>query len=354
MHVNSSDSGPPLIGKPKQKLFVTTPPFLGWKGKQRTMAACIYNLDVAAWLAFLLGTVNSVQALIATVGNLAVFVIFMKNPRLRTRSNYCLMSLAATDLLVGIVLEPLHVVQFFSSEHRNNCGLNTVRRFLSTLLMGASIGSIAVISYDRYIHLSQTVNYIQYMPKKKVVLLLVLCWLGPLVIPAFRFASEVAYKVFVVLYIIGVLAIMVTCYVFIIKIVKNRGRLLSNSADSGKRNTADIKAHVRAAKAVILIISFFIATFAPLAVYHLVTAISGLVTTKQVMSDVEREVGYAVLMTLGMANSGANPIIYYLRIPEFRSTMKRYIGSFLPNFVTVETNETKSDTKDSRIIEDQI
>ena len=143
----------------------------------------------------------------ASFGNLMFFMVIARNKQLHTRSNACLVSLATTDMLVGIILEPLHIIQFFAAEYRNNCGLNSARRFLSTFFMCASIGAITVVSYDRYMHLSKTVNYIQFMSTRKVVTLLIISWLVPLVMSMFHFTKEIVLKVFVIVYIFTSLAI---------------------------------------------------------------------------------------------------------------------------------------------------
>ena len=310
------------------------------------MAACPYNLDVVEGLRYFLGIVNSLQGLADIIGNLFVFYIVLKNKRLRTRSNACLMSLAITDFAVGLILEPMHVMQFFSDSYRNNCGFNTVRRFLATLFMGASIGSIAVVSYDRYMHLSKTVNYRQHMSKRKIAFLLILSWLVPLIVPGFRFTSEAAYKIMIIIYIVSMLAIMITCYVVIIRIVKKRENVLKSANNFDKSKAMEIKSHIRAAKAIALIIAIFLLSYAPLAFYHAITAISSFSSSSSIISASARETGYAVLMTIGMANSAVNPVIYYLRIPEFKKSFKRYLKFLFPMLRETVSNDSRSDIKD--------
>ena len=99
------------------------------------MAACPYNLDVSTNLRYALGFFNAIQGLAAFIGNAIVFVIIIKNKRLHTRSNACLLSLAASDLLVGAIVEPMHVIQFFSEDYRADCTFNKIRRYLSTVCM---------------------------------------------------------------------------------------------------------------------------------------------------------------------------------------------------------------------------
>ena len=311
------------------------------------MASCIHNLEVPTIVAYILATVNIVQGLASSLGNFIVFLIIMKSKRLHTRSNVCLMSLATTDLLVGLILEPLHIMQLFSAEYRTNCRFNTIRRFLATLFMGASIGSIAVVSYDRYKHLSKSLNYRQCMPKKKIALLLLLSWLVPLAMPFSRYINEVVYKVVIIVYISTIIAIMMSCYVFIIRIVKNREDSLRVARTHSNSRTREMKNHIRAAKAIVLVIVFLLVTFAPLAIYFAVVAISSLLKKSIFMSATSREIGYACCMTVAMANSAVNPVIYYLRIPEFRANFKRYARSLCPGFRGVARNESTSEERET-------
>eukprot|EP00112_Aurelia_sp_Birch-Aquarium-sp1_P011947 Seg2508.4 transcript_id=Seg2508.4/GoldUCD/mRNA.D3Y31 product="putative trace amine-associated receptor 3" protein_id=Seg2508.4/GoldUCD/D3Y31 len=168
------------------------------------MSSCYQSLEIPTILAYMLAAVNILQGLASSIGNFIVFCIIIKFKILHTRSNVCLMSLATTDLLVGLVLEPLHIMQLSSAEYRSNCKMNTVRRFLAALFMGASIGSIAVVSYDRYMHLSKTLNYGLYMPKKKIACLLMMAWTVPLAIVFTRYISEFVYEVVIVVYIVTI------------------------------------------------------------------------------------------------------------------------------------------------------
>eukprot|EP00112_Aurelia_sp_Birch-Aquarium-sp1_P011945 Seg2508.2 transcript_id=Seg2508.2/GoldUCD/mRNA.D3Y31 product="Adenosine receptor A3" protein_id=Seg2508.2/GoldUCD/D3Y31 len=295
------------------------------------MASCIHNLDVPTTVAYILGIINILQGLMALLGNLMFFMVIVRNGRLHTRSNACLASLATTDMLVGIILEPLHIMQFFAAEYRNDCGLNSARRFLSTFFMCASIGAITVVSYDRYMHLSKTVNYTQFMTRRKVVALLIISWLVPLMMSMFHFTKEIVLKVFVIVYIFTSIAVMITCYITIIRIVKNREVALKNSSSSIDTSVAkETKTNIRAAKAITLIIAFFFGTFAPMAFFFSVMTISSLSHSVLKISAKAREITYACLATVAMANSAINPIIYYLRIPEFKASFKRYATSFIP------------------------
>ena len=313
------------------------------------MATCIHNLEVPTIIAYILAAANIVLGLASCAGNFIVFFVIIKSKSFHTRSYFLMMSLATADLLVGLVLEPLHIIQLFSEEYRSNCRFNDVRRFLALLFMGASSGSFAIVTYDRYKHLSTPLTSRQGMPKKKIALLLMLSWLAPLAIPFFRYINEVIYKVIVIVYILTIIATLITCYLFIIRIVKNREDFLKVSMSHSNSNEREMKSHIKAAKALVLIIVISLVTTAPLATYFAVVAISNLLKKSIFMSATPREIGYVCCMTVLMANSAVHPVIYCLRIPEFKASLKRYASSLCPKFRVVARNDLRVEQTDTTV-----
>ena len=312
------------------------------------MAPCQYNLDVSPALRYVLGTVNTIQGLVAFIGNMIVFFVVLGNKRLRTRSNLCLLSLASTDLLVGLIVEPMHALQLFAGEYRANCTFNSIRRYLSTVFMGASISSIVLVSYDRYLRLSKTMNYKEHMTKKKIALLLTLCWLIPVMIPFVRYTSETIYSAIILVYVTAVVTAMILCYYFIVRIIKRRTDSLKEGGNVGKYQTQVVKSHIKVSKAIAVIIICLLITFAPVSIFHGITAICALASRKATISTENREICYAVLMTIGLANSAMNPAIYYLRIPEFRNTFKSVAGKIFRRLSGRDYASTSRDSKDNK------
>ena len=167
---------------------------------------------------------------LALFGNIMAFLVIVKTKYFRNRSTCFLGSLIMTDFLVGALLEPMHVAQFFSEELHSNCKFNTARRYLSKILIGASVGSIAMISYDRYTHLSKRNTYLIHMGKRKVAGLIAMSWLVPIILPilmklrsdekiyrGIRILSEILFILISVSFTSTVL-----CYVFIVKIVRKK------------------------------------------------------------------------------------------------------------------------------------
>ena len=289
------------------------------------MPGCIMNLMVASGLRYTLVVVNAIQGFFATIGNLIVFIIIIKNRRLRTRSNVLLMSLATTDFLVGAVVESIHIAQFLSEEYRKDCGVNSVRRILTSFFLAASINSLAVISYDRYIHLTKTVNYSQHMSQIKVTLLLTACWLMAVLLQVIRSINQTVNNVVAIVHINSIIIIMLVCYIVIIRTVKKQ-RIRTTQSNMARQQIQDTRSNVKAAKAITTIITVLMLTYLPIALFFVTLITTGLSSELQPISSSAREIGYAITITVAMTNSAFNPLIYFLRIPEYKASFKKLFG----------------------------
>ena len=296
------------------------------------MAVCDTNFShLSHELGNVFGTINLVIGLVALLGNLVALLVILKTKHFRNHSTCFLGSLIMTDFLVGVLLEPMHAAQLFSEGFRNNCIFNSARRYLSTVLIGASISSIALISYDRYTHLSRPTTYSQQMQGKKVTALITTGWLIPALIPILMKLGkdEQIYSGIVFLYIFVYFTIMVACYFFIIKIVRRRDAGMAESHSHAQHHR--IKNDLRAAKAVATIIICFAVAIIPISIYHCTVAINTFLPQGiPGFKETSREISYTVGMTLAMANSGINPFIYYLRNPKFKEGLIKELKAFCP------------------------
>eukprot|EP00112_Aurelia_sp_Birch-Aquarium-sp1_P011944 Seg2508.1 transcript_id=Seg2508.1/GoldUCD/mRNA.D3Y31 product="hypothetical protein" protein_id=Seg2508.1/GoldUCD/D3Y31 len=297
------------------------------------MDSCVDSLEVPTTIAYILAAISIILALMASFGNLLFFVVILRNRQLHTRSNACLVSLATTDMLAGIILEPIHIIQLFDGDYRNDCKLNFARRLLMTFFICSSVGAVTVVSYDRYMHLSKTVNYLIFMTKRKMIMLLVTSWLVSLIISMSNFAEEFMSRVFIIVFISISFTIMITCYVTILRITKHREDALRSALTLSTTIihasiAKEAKTHIRVAKAISIIIALFCLTFAPWAIFFIVISVSELSNSAFYTSLHAKENAYAVLATAVLANSAINPIVYYLRIPKFKESFKRCARPF--------------------------
>lgn len=87
-------------------------------------------------------------AVLAVVGNSLVIYVFKKERRLRRRTNYYIVSLAAADLLVGLLGIPFAVLSSVGRPYNLHACLFTVS--LLIVLCTISIFCLVAVSVDRY------------------------------------------------------------------------------------------------------------------------------------------------------------------------------------------------------------
>lgn len=87
-------------------------------------------------------------ATVAVIGNSLVIFVFKKERRLRRRTNYYIVSLAAADLLVGLLGIPFAILSSVGLPYNLHACLFTVS--LLIVLCTISIFCLVAVSVDRY------------------------------------------------------------------------------------------------------------------------------------------------------------------------------------------------------------
>ena len=279
--------------------------------------------------------INVIACFVAFTGNLMVFILVWRTTSLRNRSICCIISLAVTDFLVGLILEPMHIIQFLSEEVGRNCTFNSIRRVFAVVLIGASISSIAFVSYDRYLHVSKTKNYTQNMSLRKVAGLIFIVWFIPVAMPFLLVLgnNETVYGTMILFYSPAMFIIMLVCYIYIIKIVKlQEQKMLGHAEFKNRRIARGTRYHIQAAKVVLIIIVSFFVTTMPISVYMGMSGIQLILGQEEIsgFTGESREIFYAFAMTSAMISSAINPIVYYARNPGFKEGLMGMLNDTFP------------------------
>jgi 5-hydroxytryptamine receptor 7 len=114
----------------------------------------------------------SLMTMITIVGNLVVILSVCLVRKLRTASNILIVSLAVSDVLVGLFIMPLAMVlEIFNNEWKLGSIMCDLWTSTDVLLCTASILNFLVISIDRYCIINHP---FKYAPMRKVKLLLIM------------------------------------------------------------------------------------------------------------------------------------------------------------------------------------
>ena len=115
----------------------------------------------------------ALQGVLIICANSLVFQLFATFRYLRTKTNYCLVSLAVSDLMAGCVSLPL-VLVCSSTASENVCtSMDLFHRFQSIL----TILHLLVATCERYFKIKRPFKYNLLVTKQRVVVLLVCVWI---------------------------------------------------------------------------------------------------------------------------------------------------------------------------------
>ena len=118
---------------------------------------------------------NAPLMLISIFGNALVLAAIIKTPSIRSTSMHMLCSLAVSDLLVGLISQPLYI----PSELCND----SASLFAATLTIGlhfcaVSLATVTAISVDRFMALHYHMRYATLVTHSRVRYTLVIIWIS--------------------------------------------------------------------------------------------------------------------------------------------------------------------------------
>ncbi|KAJ3626362.1 hypothetical protein MTP99_016861 [Tenebrio molitor] len=106
-------------------------------------------------------------AVFAVIGNALVIFVFRKERRLRRRTNYYIVSLAAADLLVGLLGIPFAIMSSIGLPTNLHACLFTVS--LLVVLCTISIFCLVAVSVDRYWAILHPMGYSRNVRTKTAI-----------------------------------------------------------------------------------------------------------------------------------------------------------------------------------------
>ncbi|XP_030638788.1 trace amine-associated receptor 13c-like [Chanos chanos] len=282
--------------------------------------------------------VSAVAVVLLTVcGNLLVIISVCHFKQLHTPNNILILSLAVSDLLVGIILMPLHFIWKTESCWIFGLILCHVYNFFSFHLPCVSIHCVALIAADRYSALNNPFFYSQEVSLSLMCVVVLFNWMFSV---CYNFAllyfngnftdltmcpgeclfaqSEIWSLVDLVIVFIFPCAVIIILYTGVFFIARrhiNAIRGLVNLRTTGDDETVKHSAasETKAAKVLGILVFVFLICLIP---YYICTFIGDIVDTK-LFYDL---MNYALIVLY--LNSFINPIIYALFYPCFQRSIK--------------------------------
>ncbi|CAH1261429.1 NPFFR2 [Branchiostoma lanceolatum] len=283
---------------------------------------------------------------LAVAGNAMVLWTVWTNKKLRTVTNYFIMNLAATDLVVGLFVAVFKLLEFASPVGVDvfSVPLCTVLNFLQPVFVGASMLTLVAVSFERFNAICRPLDT-KFTSKKRIVAMLVAVWVVPMVlcslqlIPAaffrMRLRSELGtitrarclddipntigdptwYHVtlFLVLYALPLLFISVVCVRIVVRLraMETPGSQLVRDKDMARKRDKNKKMVTRM---VIAVAAAFAVCWTPFYVMNM----SALNPATNFIASGNLFFWNTLMYGLGFLNSAINPVIYIVMSDKFR------------------------------------
>ncbi|KAJ7316557.1 hypothetical protein JRQ81_002719 [Phrynocephalus forsythii] len=294
------------------------------------------------WQKALIGFVLTVLILVTVCGNVMVCLAVCFNRRLRSLTNCFIVSLAFTDLLLGLLVVPFSATYEISS-HIWPWSLTMCNIYISldVMLCTASILNLFMISLDRYYAIIAPLRYPTVVTPLRVAVAMVLIWVVSLMVSflpihlalntngtiqnSFLSNGKQECKLEVnKLYVLvdGLLTfylplvVMCITYFRIFKIAREQAKRINNT--SGFRPVRNVLPTVKEHKATVTlaaVMGAFIVCWFPYFTVFMYRGLMGAVC----------ETLLTIVMWLGYVNSALNPILYAALNRDFRTAYQRLL-----------------------------
>ena len=260
-------------------------------------------------------TLYVIIAFLAVFGNGLVVGSFIRHSRLRTITNYFVVSLAVADILVGVISIPIWISMLLYSSGGQR--MQTVYNALDLFAGSCSILHLVAISLERFYAVVYPIRH-RNTSAKVYYIFLIAVW----IIPAAACGSSVEFKktnreanmlfLFIVFFVMPLLVILYT-YARIWHTANSRIQPSQETSRSMKRD-------MRIAVTIALVIGFFVIAWLPFFTVQLL-----LVFCQKCQPTIFSTELLLFVKFMHYSNSAVNPIVYAVKIPEFRRAFKQLV-----------------------------
>ena len=212
---------------------------------------------------------------LSIAGSILLVAVILRFPQLRhVPSNLLLISLGASDLLIGLLAQPLHGLCALSTE---SCASIVpippiFLLYFGSFLFYSSCLNLTMMTVDRYICIVESLRYQTIVTEGKVCLAIFISWSISAVLPVTHlFRSFMVVTIFLqIIFIFSVLFIIIFCYARIFCISRRHKRQISEQLQAVTQRT--IKQDFKSAKTVFFIIGAVSVSYVPLIMIKLFSA----------------------------------------------------------------------------------
>jgi hypothetical protein len=277
-------------------------------------------------------TLNAVFVLPAVFGNVMVIVAIWRTPSLHNPSNFLICSLAASDLLTGILCQPLHVVYKvaeFGGDFNTFCKGRVTMEVIGWIAAAVSCVTLCMISLERYLALHFHLRYYEIISIPKLLLPLSIFWISFTFLSISRFFINNSVFAMVNMSVL-VLSLVLTLWAYakIYKIVKRHrcqiqslemASHLAANQNQGGMSSLDFARYQKSTNTMFFVLGLFLICYIPFLSTQIAFKIVGYTSLIKVAIQFTG--------TVAFMNASFNPVVYCLRIQQLRCACRKLFPS---------------------------
>ncbi|XP_078344014.1 melanocyte-stimulating hormone receptor-like [Oculina patagonica] len=292
--------------------------------------------------------------------NVLTMIAVKVKARLQSMSNIALACLAATDAMVGIFVQPLYisfVITTLQGETTSDaCPLQNVAKYSMNFFSFSSLVHLVLMSADRYLAIKQSYSYEHIVTKARVLVASAIAWIFTTVVLILYFIDRDIFLLIQNSFVVIFMVLIAISSVVVYGEARRHERQIAAQQVSVEAREKFLK-EKRVLKLTTTIVVSVFSNYLPIISFRII---------KNVLKDrVSIDTIYAVYFSAGslvLVNSFINPLIYSVRLRQFRVAFielllkknhaeaeqveKKMFGSLInaaPNVVTNQGGETEEE-----------
>ncbi|XP_078345210.1 histamine H2 receptor-like [Oculina patagonica] len=254
---------------------------------------------------------NAPLMLISILGNALVLAAIIRTPSICSTSMIMLCSLAVSDLLVGLIAQPIYIALHLTKGHF----IYHVWYVVGPSLSIVSLMTLTTITVDRFLALHYHMRYATLVTKCRVKYTLVIVWFFGFLITGFHFRNNRVHNFLSGVVIIICLIISIFSYIRIYLVVR-RHQLHIHAQQQAVQslNPENNLNMVRLKRSAINTFLFYIALILCYFPIYILLTLFGI-------SDMNWQTEWEFAKTAVYMNSSINPFLYCWRLRELRTAV---------------------------------
>ena len=272
--------------------------------------------DLSYVILFALIVIHATTCPFTVVLNLLVMIAVKTKVRLQSMSNMALACLALTDVMVGLVVQPLFIAQIWNiiqgETTASACSIQIASKLSSFLFCLSSIVHLSLISVDRYIAIMPPYIYLQTVTKHRVLIATALAWTLTLIINTLLIIDVEMVRAIFTAVLFSLISVVVFCNMIVYRQAhRQEKQIAAQQIDIATKE--NFLSHKRAFKLTLMIITLTVISYFPGTIFLRFKEPLKNVVSLGTLTSI-----FMVVGSVAAFNSLVNPFIYCIRLRQFR------------------------------------